>query len=1794
MTIYDIKLALYVHLGSKEEAIPEFVFLGRTIPPGKRIIPVNYQWFASSSPTETVSLHHPANLMKETTPLDSRFVESNGERRVLGITNLDRMTIEEVFLKTEGATVPTLHAYLYSAVEPLISGERPLSELSWNGRLYPYFPQLSLSKDRPSAEQIANTRRFAKGFSRRRQFYGRLEEILESGEPLLPINMTGVKFLRLLFVKPKEFPGIEAMFYEVPVNARRPYMRLLPADGNAISKIHMIKERPNIQDPRLLTQWSQERSPTPSRDFAMAKILLRQASGNLSPLYFTMRLLDDGSADVTIEPPRGIRKLDPREDLDSLPEIFAQGIQGLPYLSEVPILRNGMFIFGMNVTGSAAPFTQKALRDRLPLFSSVFQEIPALPGEQPLLMLRYKLISNFVTEDRIQTYITQLISRKVARGEADEVALPALVAEDFEITVEEARKRVIDNMRSAGKIALVNAETKEYAVNENPGIDIAIFAQHPFYSFHMYRVDSIATLRRIITFLSILFSKTAAALQVEEGAVREVLAAVTEAEPEFENVEEDDEFENVDEENIERAGKESEPVPQVTAEESGDEDDGDYDMDEFLAMGTTLEEENTARNVRATIKEEEEAPIPVEEMRTKLVADRTAVREDVERAPQAADTGPAEAVPASAHASAQKRAPLWKRAPSAAAPSAQPAALAQKKGLTDYFSSKLMEAEAPLFDYTKSHPSVTKYVSQCQANLMRQPAVLSQEKYEQMLKEYDDVLNSDPPQMKIYEFPLDKDAKKEPYKPTGEYYSVMKYGISERRQNYYLCCKYWCARDEILVREKELRGTTLRRPVKQADGSERTTKAPDTCPFCEGTIVKNRTYPGVNETIIERLGTDGGRQYYINFLKKTHPEGYSLPCCFKTDQPIRTSDKAFQTGTTAKKVPTFVTEEDEEDTIEIDETGGIAPEDLIIYEDVLIKTKYTYIVGSEKFPLDAAVKKVQKVRLGDEAPRGPPKLALPQIGMLPPELDSYFSQVSKELVVRTIKQTLKPGAEGFLRVGVENRKQFRNDSFLAAAAPFFGKSSARTMKQFLSDIIQPRIFMAMNYGNLAIEMYKPGLPRPKISERLKAWAKNSLRVKKITVNNKELVLRAYMSYSYFKTWLDSDDEVKEYRQFAHLFAQPGILQTGVRRITESGAVETEYRRPGVIFIVLDLLESGEVRTRCPPYPINKELFSKCDIGFLFHHYSGIWEPIFYADNRTTDERDIEAYFLIFSNIQRPKWPKIVEDRLREFSNQCASRTGGRGIYTSLAGVPSNTIIGATMMRQALESDESLEYYGLMRDAYNHISALIYKGEGLVAIPVVDDGLTVGNQDGILVMDWDDFEPATIEQTVGFYARHIEPRFPRLYAIRAAVVSRGSEKIEAVQLTNNLYIPVLAILPDALPETVTLPIEEITEMEWTINRRIAIGVEGAQQVPGDEARLEIKQFTEVYEHLRLIFSNWLASLEDGGEFRDSLEYTINRPDLPLFEKRRVLEIMLGSTIESWLVGPGDETENVEHTPGLLRMDCRLRPQSECSGMCSWIQSKEKCLLHVPAKSPIPDTDSAVRVLVLRLIEELIRFGGKRKEIFNQRVSQLALLENPIRMDDQYILPERSAKWAELLRLEWSLENPERPKFLEEMSRAPTAEETAAASATAPTNPSELPESLIAFLGTDDPAIGNLQLYPSQTGNLEPFLSYLGTTADAIGLPPNATEFTEDSLTKFTRITKYPTVQIDLRSDTHIERQLTRDNKSGYAVFVIQDGRPPSLLVRNVEEPKVLEMAELPEVLKAIVTSSKKIFVMTKRV
>lgn len=1618
-TLQDVKLAIYSLMRQEDKALPAFTFIARKSKFGGKLQAVDYQWVDSVKPKDHMRLPDPIEQVAAETEVNRKFVESSGERRLLGLTDKSRLLVEEGL-----KGVDTLYVFFYEDLAALSDVVKPFSEMDWNGRFWAYFPALSVGADRPTAEQRAQARRAARAATVRRQFFARLEESLAAGEPLLPIALTGIRYLRLTFPKPAEIPGIEPMFYDIPVSDRRPYMRLMPASGTPISKVHLLPSgRPNLDDPRLLVQWSQERSPTPERDYALAKILYRKASGSISPLFFTLRLLDDGTADITIETPRGVRRLDPTSELGEAPRVIAEGLQGLPYLQTVPQLGTGVFIFGLSVKGLVSePFTTKSLRDRLGIFKPIFQEIPPLPGDTPLLMIRYKLVNNFFTEDRVGMFISQQISRRLVRGDALLTELVEVVAEEFQLEMGEARRRVAAYLQDRGEVMAVDMESKEYQFNSNAGVDIAVFAQHPLYAFHIYRVDSVLTLQRVITFLSMLFTREPAELRVPEEAVR-ALDAV-----------EEEEQEDAEEEAAAAASNaENEVEGEFQFEEEDVEESAPYPPDrEATAEAMPDYLQDFMFNAAA------------------LNQDQAAVEEDAAAA--AAVPAPAAEVPLPV--STSKERPL----PSSNNIEKEEAAGKFKGSYEDFFSIKLKEADRALFDYHKSHPSSKKYVTQCGSNLMRQPAVLNQAQYERMMDEYEPEIAAG--EAVFYLFPLDKDKKKEPYEhaPGAEYYTIMRYGTSQTIQNYYLCCRYFCTRDYMLVREKDLLGTKLRRPVPQADGSVRTDKAPGVCPFCEGKVIKNRQYPGVNEVVLERIvkpGTLDKRHLYIKFLGKVyHPDGFHLPCCFTDDQPVRIGHPAFPEATTAvpkRAVADLEAEEDAEAAMggpegpAADAEEGAA--DLVSYEETLKSIKYAYIIGAEKFPLEGPRRKFAKIREGAAGAAAAPKAKIvpPQIGLLPSVLNSFFGQDPAQLVSRTFNpQKVKPGAQGFLRIGVENRSRFKADSFLAAAAPFFGMNSAAAFKGFLEKLIQPRVFMAMNYGNFLLEMYDAAKGRPKPEEAgiVREWGRTALGQRRVM--NQELLVRAFMAYRSFQDWLASEDTVKEYRQFAHLFSLPGLLATATRRYTETGEIVAAYRRPGILFIVLDILKSGEVRVRCPPYPVSQDAMARADIGFLAHHWTGVWEPLFYVDNRTLGERDLHTFFLAFSSspAQKDRWPPIVKQRVEEFSKSCATLGGARGIYTSQSGIHSTRILPVSDVRKQLAGQEGIVLHGLVRDAYNHVAALVYQikeypAPNLVAVPVVDDGIALLDVELVVYLDWDEFEPAPIDAVVNFYRNYIEyPKFPRTYMPRAAVRSRGTDQFSAVRLEIGIFVPVAETAE--IPETLELPSqeEEVDEMEWMINKKLAMGSVALEEssVPvGDEARLRAKEFNETYEHLRLTFSNWLASIEDGGEFRRALEALIFRRDLPLFEKRKRMEILLGAEIESWLY---EADEDAPRQATLLRVDCRLRDEGECSGMCEWRTDEKQCLLHVPATAPAEGmVASGARVLLLRLIDELLRHAGRRQQIFEKRVRQMSILENPIRMRDQYIVPEKSAAWVEMLRLEWAHDKTEEARYLEEMSRLP---------------------------------------------------------------------------------------------------------------------------------------------------------------
>ena len=1672
-TISDLKLAIYKRTGTA----PEMQCLARKSL--ETYFPIDYLWTKPGDTRELalVSPMVPRAVSKQA-PI---FVDAAGERRILSFSSRQRIQYEN-YLARLNPKPQELYLFTYEAVKGQYA---EMSERIWYGSLYPYFPLLSYGRDTVSQ---SNLEKRVKQFDGKQEIIRRIEQLLDT---LLPLTCGGVRYLQLQWLNEiSESNYIENLFYTVPVTKNLVYMRLLPQKGTAVTKFHLLKDQvPDIADPKLLKQWTKERNPTPEHDFILAKGVLRPAIAQQPPLYMTLRLYERGSADAVIAPQRNVRKLDVNTDLEtqSFTANFKAMIRDLPFANQPVRLVNSSFIYGLHLPPKAEIFNRERMKKRLPIFAPFFTEIAPLPGETPLLMLRYKCVDNYATESRIFTFLTLISNRKLIQGEALVTQLVDMLEDEFQLDTEEARTYVARWFKSKGEYQLAAGDTKEFLEMNQTGIDVAIFSQHPFYTFHLTNVDGNKNLQRILTLISVLFS----ASDIQLGISSKLKAAVQEAEPEELEILEDEE-----------------DAPPV-------------ELDPLFAQFAAADED------------EVESP-----KITELVA-RNSVAPKVDLA----------------------------RAPIAETASVSTTA---DEGLADFFLAKLKEADRRLFDYEKLHPSSKKYVAACAANVTRQPSVITRAQYEEMR---DVIYKDDIDSLRINFIVYPKEAKDtaKNLKGNAETFYFMRYGTSAEKfnDNYYVCSKYFCTRDNLIIIEEDFKGTKLRRPTEF-----KANKAPNTCPFCEGMPVKNRRKPGLNETVLVRLAApntpkDAPKFHtYVGFLAKApHPEGFYLPCCFLKPETIYVTDKYYDKLKDMRidlmpgKGLTPIEDEDEEEVA----AAGLAQElrPMItkqLYMTSVKRVVTKFIVGAEKLPLEI------------DADEGA------QIGLLPALLDGFFEQSSADLInPKGEIHKLKPGARGFLRIGVENRSRFKADSFMAAIAPFYNVEGAEAMKNLIWQTLQhrPNIFLQLNYGNFLIEFYD-------VNQRFPTEAECSRFLEGADTNNWEEALqipgfskarqRFLCAFSNFHDWLFREDTVKEYRQFAQLLALPNTLL----RPAKGSSV------PGITFIVLKLTEDGKLKVHCPAYSFNAAQQGNNDIAFLLWHHSGIWEPLFYVDNRSTVE---PATFLFQRAEEGSIWPEIVKRRVAEFGSMDGCYSTGKFSYASRQILNPQRMLPASRLAK-LMNNKGLGFDGILRDPYNHLVALVFENpeqENLfIPVPCVDDGLIFPTKK--IYLDWKDCATAPIDTVLEFYVENIEPLSSSLYGSFApkeiwyySSTPKSPKRLEGyicgILLENLQFVPLRSYGVKGLQKTqfvdgsdgvfyafgeVLIPARYvlIDELELEISKKIIF--EGVDADEDEEmSNISIKDLQDIYEHFRITFASWLAEAPEHAVVREKIQDILESEE-SLAEKRKALQIILESgKVLSWI----SSAEPVKTASSIRRVDCTQMNETSCSGRCVW--NTDKCFIHAPETTTVGkgQVDTA-RLFMYKLIDEILRFSEKRNELFDNSMSRLSSVDREIIEGEQRIIPENTAAWYELLRSSWTASETEAPRFFEEQSRRLTKDEQIPPSDEA----TRLPVLLQTYLSPTDPATATFRLLRAP----------MDTLFSRISFRVNATRssFTEEDLEKITRATKYPIAQIDLRTeDVKALAASTKAQMSEYFILVLTE-TGPSLLVKDPDSDALPLLSSLP--------------------
>ena len=365
----------------------------------------------------------------------------------------------------------------------------------------------------------------------------------------------------------------------------------------------------------------------------------------------------------------------------------------------------------------------------------------------------------------------------------------------------------------------------------------------------------------------------------------------------------------------------------------------------------------------------------------------------------------------------------------------------------NYFFDRMEKRDPTLF-LKQKQGKFNAYSRMCQSNYRRQPVIVTKEE-------------------------LDKIDKEHP----GSYDKVIKYGSNRKKQFYYMCPRYWCLTENTSLTEEEVNaGACGGRDAIIPFGAKKVPKGKTIFEFSEDLKHKNE---------------DGSYiKHYPGFLSgNKHPDGYCMPCCFKSWDAPQQVERRNQCQT----------EETEKESNSPEELMRVASNEM-----------EEYIMGSEKFPLEQN-----------------------KWGYLPLSIQIFMKTDNKKCQISTSEPNkLKSGATCFLRRGVEINKY---QSFIACIADLYTDDpkwvnehapNINEMKQIIKDSLTIDNFVTYQNGNLITLFYDENR-----EVYIDKYSESDLFDKINTQESVEVEFleKVISSFESFLVFLDKDDIIIDYK-----------------------------------------------------------------------------------------------------------------------------------------------------------------------------------------------------------------------------------------------------------------------------------------------------------------------------------------------------------------------------------------------------------------------------------------------------------------------------------------------------------------------------------------------------------------------------------------------------------------------------------------------------------------------------------------
>jgi hypothetical protein len=402
--------------------------------------------------------------------------------------------------------------------------------------------------------------------------------------------------------------------------------------------------------------------------------------------------------------------------------------------------------------------------------------------------------------------------------------------------------------------------------------------------------------------------------------------------------------------------------------------------------------------------------------------------------------------------------------------------------------------------------------------------------------------------------------------------------------------------------------------------------------------------------------------------------------------------------------------------------------------------------------------------------------------------------------------------------------------------------------------------------------------------------------------------------------------------------------------------------------------------------------------------TGAYDPLVFYNSTSKEDR---ALFGVIQpdSVAFKALPPQIQEPLNAFYAQYMNPLEGCGRRTEplhpWMPVLESTFIPRlrTFVERSDEARNRIQY--LLRDRSNRLVGAVIKPPAstqLFYIPVVDDGKILP---GIPSMLGEDALPRPplkplLELLIG--ARYPpaagklagSDNFPGLLPVK---LIRDTANYVAVELKCGALIPfepfpvTSEIRHDVFQRMVAnkrVEIELRPDFPWDTDLALLGATPPADTPPID--RSDEETLDEAYQHLRISFSHWLHATAVGNDVRWQIELLRRaRNRLPLWELRKRLDILLNPYISTWITREGSSAS------ALLRRDClQIKKKDACVAGCTWVGADVdgRCLIHTTSTERYVAPE---RVLVARLVDELVRTFGAADEILQQRVPFLRPLD-----------------------------------------------------------------------------------------------------------------------------------------------------------------------------------------------------------